>query len=405
MGKVNVRKRGTTWEYRFEAAKIGGSRKQISKGGFKTQGEALKAGTAALNEYNNTGYAFKPSELSVSDYLDYWLNHSVKPNLSYNTYINYERYIRVHLKPAFGSYRLNALSNNPAAIQDWITSLKTKGYSRSMITNILYCLSGALNYAVIPCKYISSNPCTYVKVPAIKADQEKKAHKEYVCSTEDFKKIITRFDSNSNFYIPLMLGYYLGTRIGESYAIDLMRDIDYDNMTISINRQIQKEGKNWIYKNPKYDSFRTLKSNKEILDILKHETIKQKKNRLKYGEYYIKSYVDEHGKIIQLPASIDTKYSEIMPVSVRENGELLTPDSFKYCAKVIHNELNNPLFHSHCLRHTHGTILAENGINPKAVMERLGHKDISTTLQTYTFNTEKMQDACVNVFDGIFVHA
>lgn len=94
-----------------------------------------------------------------------------------------------------------------------------------------------------------------------------------------------------------------------------------------------------------------------------------------------------------------------MPVSVRENGELLTPESFKYCAKVIHNELNNPLFHSHCLRHTHGTILAENGINPKTVMERLGHKDISTTLQTYTFNTEKMQDACVNVLENIIVHA
>lgn len=273
MGKVNVRKRGTTWEYRFEAAKIGGNRKQITKGGFRTQGEALKAGTAALNEYNNTGSAFTPSELSVADYLDYWLNHNIKPNLSYNTYIDYERYIRVHLKPVFGSYRLNALSNNPAAIQDWITGLKTKGYSRSMIVNVLACLSGAFNYAVMPCKYITVNPCSYVKVPAIKVSQEKKAHKEYVCSTDDFKKIITRFDSNSNFYIPLMLGYYLGTRIGESYGIDF-HDIDYENMTISINRQIQREGKNWVYKNPKYDSFRTLKVNKEILDILKHESIK-----------------------------------------------------------------------------------------------------------------------------------
>ena len=33
-------------------------------------------------------------------------------------------------------------------------------------------------------------------------------------------------------------------------------------------------------------------------------------------------------------------------------------------------------------------ILAEGGVNPKTVMKRLGHKDIKTTLQTYTFNTE-----------------
>lgn len=84
----------------------------------------------------------------------------------------------------------------------------------------------------------------------------------------------------------------------------------------------------------------------------------------------------------------------------KDNGELLTPESFKYCSRVIHHELGNPLFHSHCLRHTHGTILAENGVNPKTVKERLGHKDISTTLQTYTFNTEVMQQSAVDTFEN-----
>ena len=91
-------------------------------------------------------------------------------------------------------------------------------------------------------------------------------------------------------------------------------------------------------------------------------------------------------------------YAEIMPVSARESGELLTPNSFKYCARIIHNELNNPLFHSHCLRHTHGTILAENGVNPKSIMERLGHKDIKTTMNTYVFNTDKMQQDAADIF-------
>ena len=67
----------------------------------------------------------------------------------------------------------------------------------------------------------------------------------------------------------------------------------------------------------------------------------------------------------------------------------------KYIRKV-----GNPLFHSHCLRHTHGTILAENGVNPKTVMERLGHKDIQTTLQTYTFNTDKMMSNAVDIFES-----
>ncbi len=90
-----------------------------------------------------------------------------------------------------------------------------------------------------------------------------------------------------------------------------------------------------------------------------------------------------------------------MPSSVKENGDLLTPESFKYCAKVIHYELGNPLFHSHCLRHTHGTILAENGAFPKTIMDRLGHKDRATTLQIYVFNTDKMQQDAVDIFENV----
>ena len=95
------------------------------------------------------------------------------------------------------------------------------------------------------------------------------------------------------------------------------------------------------------------------------------------------------GEIIQMRGNVTMPFKEIMPISVREGGDLLTPNSFKYCAKVIHNELNNSLFHAHCLRHTHGTILAENGASPKVIMERLGHKDIRVTFNTYIFQHRK----------------
>ena len=40
MAELNVRKRGTKWEYRFECAKVDGKRKQVSKSGFLTKKEA-----------------------------------------------------------------------------------------------------------------------------------------------------------------------------------------------------------------------------------------------------------------------------------------------------------------------------------------------------------------------------
>lgn len=104
MSKLNTRKRGKTWQYQFEAAKIEGKRKQITKAGFKTQKEALEAGTKALAEYNNSGLHFEPSEISVSDYFDYWYENYVCLELKINTQKSYKNYIENHIKPNLGIY-------------------------------------------------------------------------------------------------------------------------------------------------------------------------------------------------------------------------------------------------------------------------------------------------------------
>ena len=113
----------------------------------------------------------------------------------------------------------------------------------------------------------------------------------------------------------------------------------------------------------------------------------------------MKTYLLPDNSITQVHSDISVGYKEISPLGLKDNGLLVTPESFKYCTRVIHYELGNALFHAHCLRHTHGTILAENGVNPKTVMERLGHKDIQTTLQTYTFNTSIMKENAVDIFE------
>lgn len=88
-------------------------------------------------------------------------------------------------------------------------------------------------------------------------------------------------------------------------------------------------------------------------------------------------------------------------VCIAENGEFTSSDSFKYCSRVIHNELKIN-FDYHSLRHTHATILIENGVSPKVVQVRLGHRNIETTLQTYIHNTDNMEDAAIDVFEQAF---
>ena len=79
-----TRKRGATWSYYFDLGTVGGKRQKKEKGGFKTKKEAEAALAKAINEYNNAGQLFEPSDVTVSDYLDQWYDLYCKPNLKYN---------------------------------------------------------------------------------------------------------------------------------------------------------------------------------------------------------------------------------------------------------------------------------------------------------------------------------
>ena len=151
--KGGTRKRGKTWSYYFDTAQVGGKRKKIEKGGFRTKKEAETALAKAIAEYENSGQVFQPSTISVSDYLDFWYEQYCKMNLTENTQQTYATLIHRHLKPQFGAYYLKSLQ--AAAIQEYINQLKAQGYSKATIRSIFVVLSTAIDYAVQPLQYLS----------------------------------------------------------------------------------------------------------------------------------------------------------------------------------------------------------------------------------------------------------
>ncbi len=55
----------------------------------------------------------------------------------------------------------------------------------------------------------------------------------------------------------------------------------------------------------------------------------------------------------------------------------------------------------HDLRHTSATLLLAEGVHPKVVQERLGHSQISVTLDTYSHVLPTMQAEAAGKFDDM----
>lgn len=107
---ISIQKRGKVYQYRFEAAKVNGKRKWISKSGFKTKNAAFTAGQRAYEEYQNGGCKTE-AYMSYGDYLDYWLDNYCKVNLKYRTIEEYSVIVNKYLKIYLGHYRLNVITS------------------------------------------------------------------------------------------------------------------------------------------------------------------------------------------------------------------------------------------------------------------------------------------------------
>jgi integrase len=55
----------------------------------------------------------------------------------------------------------------------------------------------------------------------------------------------------------------------------------------------------------------------------------------------------------------------------------------------------------HDLRHTAATLMLQQGIHPKVVQERLGHSQISLTLDTYSHVLPSMQEDAAQKLDDL----
>lgn len=430
MNSVNVFSRelkdGTkSWGYRFEIASVDGKRKQPSKSGFKTKKEAQRAGMNALQEYEKRGTIKAPIDISFSDYLDLWMDKACIPELKQTTVDNYQKKIKNHIKPVLGRYRVNTITHEQ--LQDFVINLYDNGMSLNTISVISGILSKAFNYAVDNYN-LPVSPAVRLKPPRNKRPKVlSKTYKRDIIPQTEIQAIFERFPETSPSHIPLMFGYKCGMRISEAFAV-VWEDIDFDNKTITINRQIQwkqdkerttkdkatSNGKSdcgngyWYFSNPKYNSVRTIDIDNSLLELLKREKARQDAMKEYYSDFYTTYYSQSpltfNGELAYYDINcIGTEKTEspVNFVCVRECGTYISNRTMQHTSSVIRKDIfNNFCFHS--LRHTHSSILSGAGMTEKYISERLGHSDTKVTKRVYIHVTDSERKHGIDKLNELF---
>ena len=96
----------------------------------------------------------------------------------------------------------------------------------------------------------------------------------------------------------------------------------------------------------------------------------------------------------------EVRQTDDFHVTAQIDGRPLKPNSLthEFVRFIAGNKLPRIRFHG--LRHTHATQLLKSNVHPKIVQERLGHVDVSTTLNLYSHVLPGMQEDAAKRVDA-----
>lgn len=387
MAQVRTRKRGKTYSYIFEAGKTSsGKRKVVEKGGFATKEEAYNAGTEAYIDYKHGNIGITSNKLPLSDYLDIWIEKHAA-NVSSTSVYQYKSYIKA-IKKELGHIVLQELK--PRDIATMIEHFYQDGQSYGTMLNKLTNLKMALDYAVYPAELIPFNPIINIKIP-------KKAPKTVIersiISYEKLQKLLEA-DTSKIYQAPLMIAYHTGLRLREIYGLT-WEDIDFDNGTISVNKQIKDlVGKRYLAPPKTANSRRIVYIDSQLVTFLKELKARQDNAKKDVNKLWMYSYLDDDGNIYQTTEKQADNIQDIQFICCNAHGKLIRAHSFG--TFLSRYEVN-----AHSFRHTHATMLAEEKAGMKEIAARLGHKKINITAELYTHETDTMRKNAGEIFEKI----
>ncbi|WP_294403967.1 site-specific integrase [uncultured Clostridium sp.] len=368
------------WKATVSLGYENGKQIKTRKQGFKNKKDAEKWVTETLSQKHKGFISSSDSNILFKDYINKWFDEYKSQNISINTKTNYRSRIDTHIIPKLGSYKLNKINN--VIIQDFYNSLICDGMKPSSVKKIIETLNGVFKYAQ-KSKLIYTIPTDIEKQPMNKSNVEFWTKSEIDFYLNEIK--------DQYLYTPILIEFFTGLRVGELCGLRWC-DIDFDNKCLTVTNQViyDRQLKMLVFsKILKTDtSYRKITLPKILLDHLES---------IKYDAAPSDFVVLNRDGLMCNPHNLSMNFTKSIQ-KYKYSIEYLKKNNKKIPLQYM--QLKQISFHA--LRHTHATLLIFNGENIKVISERLGHKNISTTLDTYTHVMDDMKNNTADLLDKVF---
>ncbi|QAA30329.1 site-specific integrase [Clostridium manihotivorum] len=359
-----------------------GKRLRIKKTGFRTQKEAEAYFNEYANSVNKGTIKVEAKNIVFSDFINQWFDEHKSRTLSINTRTNYKSRIETHILPYLGRYKLTEIDT--MIVQNFYNHLVDEGLKPSSVKKIIEIINNCFKYA-IKMRLIAISPTDIEKLPVTKPSIE-------YWSKEQVDFFLNQIEGTS-LYTPIFIDILTGLRIAELCGLR-WRNINLEKGEIEVSGQIVFD-----------------RINKVLIptDILKTDTsyriitiprILVEHLRAIKDEYTPKEsdfVIQNRYGLIYNPRNLSMNFTRAVS-HYKESIEDIT----KRKGQAPINYMQLPQITFHGLRHTHATLLLLNNENIKVISERLGHKDIATTLNTYTHIMKEFKERTASLLDEMF---
>ena len=372
VNKTGVKKDGRQqYRVRVNYTDAAGKSHQIERTAYGLA-EANALEQALIAEHKNKRTA--SAKLTVQQlYDEYEVYHSHETRTT--SHDSAMRNLRYRVLPTMSGYRLDRLSQ--PVLAQWKNEIAATNLSLTTKRNAYAAFVAMLNYAV-KMEYLPKNPLTVLGNFKDSNVVEKPADTLQYYTAEQFRAYIAQARDRAvtlterGYYVFFCIAFYTGARKGE---INALKWSDIDGNIMHIRRSIAQKLKGGDVEGPPKNksSYRDLQIPAPLMKILEEHKQLQREGSKRFSEDF----------------RICGGERPLRDTSIEKHNQ-----KFATAAGLPHIRI-------HDFRHSHASLLANEGINIQEIARRLGHSNVQMTWNTYSHLYPREEERAVAILDKI----